>query len=62
MKDKDKLTPLLNAFKQGIVDFDYAIDFILKIYSDSRRFNWNSFSWGISVGAALFIIWSSLAK
>jgi len=56
MKDKDKLAPLLRAFKLGHVDFDYAIDFILHIYSVSRRFNWNNFSLGMAVGGILMLI------
>ena len=56
MKDKDKLAPLLRAFKLGHVDFDYAMDFILHIYSISRRFNWNNFSLGMTVGAILMLI------
>jgi len=56
MEDKDKLTALLTAFKSGIVDFNYAIDFILHIYRDSRRFNWYNFSLGMSVGAILMYI------
>ena len=56
MKDKDKLAPLLRAFKLGHVDFDYAMDFILHIYSVSRRFNWNNFSLGMAVGGILMLI------
>lgn len=56
MKDKDKLALLLRAFKLGHVDFDYAMDFILHIYSVSKRFNWNNFSLGMSAGAILMYI------
>ncbi len=56
MKDKDKLAPMLRAFKLGHIDFDYAMNYILKVYSDSKRFNWNSFSWGISVGLLVYLI------
>ena len=56
MKEKDKLAPLLRAFKLGHVDFDYAMDFILHIYSVSRRFNWNNFSLGMAVGGILMLI------
>lgn len=56
MKDKNKLAPLLRAFKLGQVDFDYAMDFILRIYSVSRRFNWNNFSLGMAVGGILMLI------
>ena len=56
MKDKDKLTPLLRAFKLGHVDFDYAMSFILHTYSVSKRFNWNNFSLGMSAGAILMYI------
>ncbi len=53
MKDKDKLAPLLRAFKLGYVDFDYAMNFILHIYIASKRINWNSFSIGKSVGSII---------
>lgn len=56
MKDKDKLAPLLRAFKLGHIDFDYAMDFILHIYSVSKRFNWNNFSLGMSAGSILMYI------
>lgn len=58
MKDKDKLAPLLRAFKLGHVDFDYAMNFILHIYSVSKRFNWNNFSVGMAVGG--IIMWIAL--
>ena len=62
MKDKDKLAPLLRAYKNGDVDFDYAMDFILHIFSVSKRFNSNSFLIGMTVGGLLGMIclWISL--
>lgn len=56
MKDKDKLAILLRAFKNGDVDFDYAMGFILHIFSASKRFNSNSFIIGMMVGELLGII------
>jgi hypothetical protein len=56
MKDKGKLAPLLRAFKNGDVTFDYAMDFILHIFSVSKRFNSNSFLIGMMVGGILGII------
>jgi len=56
MKDKDKLATLLRAFKNGDVDFDYAMDFILHIFSNSKRFNSNSFLIGMAIGGILGII------
>lgn len=56
MKDKDKIASLLRAFKLGHVDFDYAMGFILHTYSVSKRFNWNNFSLGMSVGTILMYI------
>lgn len=56
MKDKDKLAPLLRAFKNGDVNFDYAMDFILHIFSVSKRFNSNSFLIGIFVGGIVALI------
>lgn len=55
-KDRNKLEPLLRAFKTGNVDFEYAIKFILDVYSSSRRFNWNSFSLGLSIGITIALI------
>ncbi len=56
MKDKDKLAPLLRAFKNGDVDFDYAIHFILHIFSVSKRFNSNSFLSGFFAGITIALI------
>ena len=56
MEDKDKLAPLLRAFKNGDVDFDYAMNFILHIFSVSKRFNSNSFLIGLSVGITIALI------
>jgi hypothetical protein len=62
MKDRDKLAPLLRAFKNGDVDFDYTMDFILHMFSVSKRFNSNSFLIGMLIGGLLGIIclWISL--
>lgn len=62
MKDKDKLAPLLRAFKNEDVDFDYAIDFILHIFKDSKRFNSHSFLIGMTIGGILGILslWISI--
>lgn len=56
MTDKEKLTPLLNAFKKGDIDFDYAVKFILSVYDDSRRMNFNSLMVGAVIGAILCLI------
>ena len=56
MKDKDKLAPLLRAFKNGDVDFDYAMNFILHIFSVSKRFNSNSFITGLFTGITIALI------
>lgn len=56
MKDKDKLEPLLRAYKLGYVDLNYSVDFILKIYSDSKRFNFHSFQWGMVAGIILYLV------
>lgn len=62
MKDKDKISPLLRAFKLDHVDFDYAMDFILNVYSSSKRFNWNNFSLGMSIGGMLMFLALYIAK
>ena len=55
-KDKRKLEPMLRAFKNGSIDIEYAVDFILHIYSDSKRFNSNSFLIGMLIGSVLGLI------
>ena len=49
-EDKRKLELMLRAFLHGIIDIEFAIDFILKVYSNSRRFNYNSFIIGWTLG------------
>ncbi|MGL5713291.1 MAG: hypothetical protein ACRCX2_09755 [Paraclostridium sp.] len=56
MKDRDKLVSLLNAFKLGLIDFDCAVYYILKVYTNSKRFNWNSFSLGLFIGEVLMYV------
>ena len=34
-EDKNKLEPMLRAFKGGHITLEYAVDFILRIYSVS---------------------------
>lgn len=59
---KDKLAPLLRAFKLGYVDLEYTIDFILKVYGDSKKINYNSFIKGIFIGFSIAIIYIYLNK
>lgn len=54
--DKEKLSPLLRAFKMGYVDIDYAIEQILDIYTTSRRFNFDNFLSGVSAGLIIAMI------
>lgn len=56
MKDKEKLALLLKVFKAGHIDFDSAIDIIFRIYSGSKRFNWNNFQLGMFVGQILMYV------
>lgn len=56
MKDKRIIEPLLRAFKNGDVDFEYTVNYILDVYSNSKRFNWNNFGTGMCVGGLLGII------
>ena len=62
MKDRRKIEPLLRAFKLGHVDLEYSIDFILKVYSDSKRFNWANFSIGMSTGGIIMLIILEILK
>ena len=55
-EDKNKLEPMLRAFKGGHITLEYAVDFILRIYSVSKRFNYNSFWIGLSVGSIIMYI------
>lgn len=57
MKDRIKLEPMLRAFKNGDIDLEYAVNFILHIFSVSKRFNSNSFLTGVLVGLVLAIIY-----
>ncbi len=61
-EDKNKIEPMLRAFKAGHITLEYAVDFILRIYSVSKRFNYNSFWIGLSVGMwiGLIILWWKL--
>jgi hypothetical protein len=61
-EDKNKLKPMLRAFKAGHITLEFAVDFILRIYSVSKRFNYNSFWIGLSVGIwiSLIILWWKL--
>ena len=61
-EDKNKLEPMLRAFKAGHITLEFAVDFILRIYSVSKRFNYNSFWIGVSVGVwiSLIILWWKL--
>jgi hypothetical protein len=56
MKDKDKLAPVLRAFKNGDINFDYAMNRILHIFSNSKRFNLNSFLTGLFAGITITFI------
>ena len=56
MKDRRKLEPMLRAFKNGDIDLEYAVNFILHIFSVSKRFNSNSFFTGVSVGSLIALI------
>ena len=61
-EDKNKLEPMLRAFKAGHITLEFAVDFILRIYSVGKRFNYNSFWIGVSVGVwiSLIILWWKL--
>lgn len=48
---------MLRAFKNGDIDLEYAVNFILHIFSVSKRFNSNSFLTGVLVGLTLAIIY-----
>jgi len=56
MDDKKKLEPMLRMFKNDKIDIEYAIDYILSVYSQSKRFNYNSFIIGCFVGATILYI------
>ena len=56
MKDRRKLEPMLRAFKNGDIDLEYAINFILHVFSDSKRFNSNSFLIGFFMGILTVLI------
>lgn len=55
-EDKRKLSPALRAFKDGLVDIDYTLDFILSVCSNSKCFNQNSFALGLVLGGTIALI------
>ena len=61
MKDRKKLEPMLRAFKNGDIDLEYAVNFILDLFSISKRFNSNSFLIGIFVGSVIALIYLHFA-
>ena len=60
MKDRRKLEPMLRAFKNGDLDLEYAVNFILHIFSVSKRFNSNSFLTGLWVGLIIALIYIAI--
>ena len=38
MKDRDKLDPLLRAYKNQLVDIDYAIDYRMNTVVSNKRY------------------------
>ncbi len=57
MKEENKLKSVLIAYKNGNINLECAIDFILHIFSVSKRFNSNSFLIGIIIGLILALIY-----
>ena len=56
MKDKKAIEVCLRSFRHGDVSFEYAVDFILSVYKDSKRFNFNSFYYGAFAGVVIMAI------
>ena len=56
MKDKNLISLILRAFKLEYIDEEYATESILERYTNSKRFNWNSFQWGVIVGGIIGLI------
>ena len=52
MTTKDKLTPLLNAFKQGTITLEYTKQYIDDIYQYSQK----SFYLGMVTGIVMYAI------
>lgn len=55
-KDRNLIIPLLGAYKEGHVDKDYCVKYLLDIYSDSKIFNLFNFQIGMSVGIFIMLI------
>ena len=56
MTDKEKIKTCLRAFKNNEVDLKFTIEFMLSVFSESRRFNWANFIIGLVVGSIIGII------
>lgn len=56
MKDKELIELTLKCLKSGAIDEKYAVETILERYSNSKRFNWNNFQWGVSAGLFIMLI------
>lgn len=57
MKDRALIELTLRAFKGGHITLEDAVTAIYNTYDNSKRFHFNSFWWGIPVGAMLILLW-----
>ena len=53
MKDKEKIKLTLKVFKLDHADMEYTVNYLLDLYSNSRRFNRHNFYWGIISGLVI---------
>jgi len=61
MKDRKKLEPMLRSFKNGNIDIEYAVNFILHTFSVSKHFNPTNFLVGMTVGGLIGLISMAIA-
>ena len=56
VSETKKLEPMLNAFKDGIIDRDYAIDYIFSVFDSSKVYHFKSIYLGVGIGVVGMVI------
>lgn len=56
VSETKKLEPMLNALKDGIIDRDYAINYIFSVFDSSNAYHFKSIYLGISIGVLGMVI------
>lgn len=58
---ESKLAPVLRAYKEGLIDFDFTMDSILRITPSESKMTFNqTYSLGLVVGGIITFVITSL--